>query len=624
MVIVLAMIAGFGMLMVVIGAQGQSGILSSAGVKSERATEYAAANATDGAINALRGTAAKGRYGLSCPQFQGSTGNVVVDCSPLPGSGAQQPASSTAPSYTLLTTRGLSGYGTGAGISTSGGNNPLLANGPVYSNSTINAPKGLKSTSSVYAYGACTGSPLVANPLQCNRGIFSNDPGGDATTDASTGPWAAVLQGAPTVTPTLTCNTTTSVATMQPGAYYDLSALTTGIGSCAITYLSPGAYYFDFDATSSSNTLWTINNTTVGGTPKDWNPTTAGSTPSVPGACYVDDASQPAGVQLMFARSSRIRVGGSGSLELCPTVSSTAQEIVVYGRKTSQSAGLPPTFTPTGATNASPATMGTPLTNVLTIDGVVNNPPDGALLSGKNATGTIKLTGFGTSAIPAGSVITSVQVIVAHSELGGIATFGITATAGSTNLCTNLDTGWVTSSSLKTDTLTCAPNITWTTPADAQVTYQLQRGNNNASTKEFLDGIQLVVTTVLNPLRAQTLGTTVIDVSPGGGNKGVMYLWGTVYTPFGVVNADFKNQNQTGFARGAIVNGFAGTNVPPAQKLPPFALPVAPATYADRVVDLTAKVNGKQVLKSRVRFQDSGGATPGNVIDVLSWIAVNP
>src|SRR3954470_3735901 len=112
----------------------------------------------------MRGTIAKGRYGLSCPPFNGATGGVVVDCSPLPGSGAQQSASNSSPSYALLTTRGLTGYGTGAGISTSGGNNPLLANGAVYSNSTINTPKGLKGTESVGAYGACSG-PITGNPL---------------------------------------------------------------------------------------------------------------------------------------------------------------------------------------------------------------------------------------------------------------------------------------------------------------------------------------------------------------------------------------------------------------------------------------------------------------------------
>ena len=287
--------------------------------------------------------------------------------------------------------------------------------------------------------------------------------------------------------------------------------------------------------------------------------------------------------------------------------------------------GLPPqTFTPTGASNASPATMGTPLANVLTIDGTVNNPGTGALLSGKNAVGTIKLTGFGTSAIPAGAVITSIQVKVAHSELGGISTFGITATAGGQTLCNVPSTGWSTSSTIVTDTITCTPNPAWTTPANTDITYRLQRGNNNADTNAYLDGIQLIITTSINPLRGQTLGTTVIDISPGGGNKGVAYLWGTVYTPFGVINADFKNQNQTGFTRGAIVNAFTGSNVPPAQKLPPFALPVAPTCYADRVVDFVAMAHAKQVLKSRVVYQGGCPPTASNAVSILSWTGVNP
>jgi hypothetical protein len=623
MVIVLALIAMFGILMVAIGAQGQAGMLASSGVRNERASEYAAAGAMDGAINSMRGTITKGRYGVSCPPFYGATGNVVVDCSPLPGSGAQQPASNTAPTYALLTTRGLTGYGSGDGISTGGGNNPLLVNGKVYSNSTIKTPKGLKGTDSVGAFGACSGA-VTGTPVTCNTGVPVNDPGGNLV-DPSCGPWAAALQAAPSAAPAVTCNGTTKVATMQPGSYYDLSALTSGIGACATTYMKPGNYYFDFDTTDSSNTLWTINNVVVGGTPKGWDPTAAGSTPSVPGACYADDASNPAGVQLMFARTSRIRIGGSGTLELCPTYSATSQQIVVYGRKTDQSlGGAPTTFTPTGATGASPATMGTPLANVLSVDGVTNNPTTGAVVSGKNAIGKVTLTGFGTSAIPAGSVITKVEVKVTHSENGQVGSFGVTTTANGQDLCSNANTGWATSFPLKTDTLTCTPNLTWVTPADLQVTYQVTRPNNSSSTNVSLDGIQVVITTSANPLRKQTLGTTVIDVSPGGGNNGVMYLWGTVYAPFGVINADFKNNNQTGFARGAVVNAFTGSNVPPAQKLPPFALPPAPLTYADRVVDLTARVNGKQVLKSRVRFNDLGGGSPGNTVDVLSWTAVNP
>jgi hypothetical protein len=623
MVIVLALMAIFGILMVAIGAQGQAGMLASTGLRNERASEYAAAGAMDGAINSMRGTITKGRDGLACPPFYGASGNVVVDCSPLAGSGALQSASNTSPSYALLTTRGLPGYDTGSGISTSGGNNPLLATGKVYSNTTIDTPKGLKGTESVGAYGACSG-PITGNPVQCNTGVHVDDPGGSGI-DPTTGPWAAALQSVPAAAPAFSCNGTTDVATMKPGAYYSLSTLTSSIGSCDVTYLEPGNYYFDFDQTDPSNTRWTIGNVVIGGTAKDWDPAVAGSSPTVPGACYVDDASHPAGVQLMFAGTSRIRVNGSGTLELCPTYSTTSQQIVMYGRKTDQpGTGVPTTYTPTGATGASPSTMGTPLPNVLSINGAVNNPPSGTVVSGKNAIGKVTLTGFDTSTIPAGSKITKVEVRVAHSENGQVGSFGITTTAGSQTLCSDNDTGWSASFSLKTDTLTCTPNLTFSTPADAQVTYQVKRPNNSSSTNVSLDGIEVVITTSTDTLKQQTLGTTLVEISPGGGNKGVTYLWGTVYAPYAVLNLDFKNNNQTAFARGVVINALTGSNVPPAQKLAPFSLPEAPSTYENRVVDLTARVNGRQVLKSRVEFDDDGGSSPGNIVNVLSWTSVNP
>jgi hypothetical protein len=335
-------------------------------------------------------------------------------------------------------------------------------------------------------------------------------------------------------------------------------------------------------------------------------------------------------VQLMFARSSRIRVGGSGSLELCPTATSSSQQIVIYGRKTTQSGsagGL--TLAPTGASPApsdtSPANMGTPFANVQLIDGTINNPPNGSTINGKNAIGKVTLTGFGTSAIPVGSAITSVQVIVAHSENGNVGSFGVTATAGAQTLCANANTGWVSSPTLRTDTVTCTltPNLAWNTATDAQVTYQVQRPNNSSSTDVRIDGIQLVVNySAVNPLRGQTLGTTIIDISPGGGNKGVLYLWGTVYTPFAMVNVDFKNQSQSAFSRGAIINGLTGSNVPPAQKLPPFVLPVPPLKYDDRRVQLTAVLNGKSVLISRVDFDDALGSNLGNTVNVLSWYSI--
>src|SRR6185436_2696825 len=89
MILLLAMIAMFGVLMVAIGGQGQTAVQSSAGIRTERNNQYDAASAMEGAINTLRKTT-NGRESTPCPDFQYKSGRVVVSCSVLPGSGRQQ------------------------------------------------------------------------------------------------------------------------------------------------------------------------------------------------------------------------------------------------------------------------------------------------------------------------------------------------------------------------------------------------------------------------------------------------------------------------------------------------------------------------------------------------------
>jgi hypothetical protein len=642
MVIVLMLIAAFGVVMVAIGTQGQSSVQASGGIRSERLQQYAAAGAMEGAINALRRTThGRDLPGDTCPDYQQTLDQtegsgtvavpVTVRCEVRPGSGIEQPPTSTAPGYALLTTRGLAGYGTGDGIQTSGGNNPLRADGAVYSNSTIKVPKGLEATR-VGAFGACTGTITVTEPpVTCGSGAQVLDPGGDAATDPATGPWAADLQSVPPTAPAVTCNTTTKVATMQPGAYYDLGALSSGIGSCAITYMTPGAYYFDFDAGSPSNTQWTIGNALIGGTPKDWSPTApnAPASLSIPGACHQGDASK-LGVQLMFARSSRLAVAGSGQVELCPTVSPSGQQIAVYARKTTQAVTSTPTtvtLAPTGAT-ATPASLATPPANVLALD----DTTDQATVSGHDATATATLTGFPTATIPAGSVITSVEIRVRHAETGSVASLAVAATAGGQNLCpTPTSSTLAASAALVTQSVTCTPNLAWTAPVDTQVGFTVKRpgsGNPNQSTTVRLDGVELLVSYAANPvapLRGETLGTTIISMNPGGGNQGELYVWGTVYAPFGVIDIDFKNNSNTGFGRGAVINAFLGSNVPPAQTLAPFTEPAPATKHDDRNVILRAYVDGRDspAVVAYVTYRDEGGDDLGRTVDVLSWDSVD-
>ena len=78
----------------------------------------------------------------------------------------------------------------------------------------------------------------------------------------------------------------------------------------------------------------------------------------MPGACIHDGDygfSANSGVQFVFGGNSHVNLK-SGALELCPSFSSTHQEIVMYGvRSTSSGSQVGPiTWKPTSSTNGSP------------------------------------------------------------------------------------------------------------------------------------------------------------------------------------------------------------------------------------------------------------------------------
>ncbi len=175
---------------------------------------------------------------------------------------------------------------------------------------------------------------------------------------------------------------------------------------------------------------------------------------------------------------------------------------------------------------------------------------------------------------------------------------------------------------MQTDTVTCPANQPWLDPADATVALTSTRPNSNGTTNVSLDGIELLVTYTPPGLRAQTPGTVLVNMTAGGGNKGQVFVQGTVYAPYASINLDFKNNNEAAFNRGAVINRFTGTNVPPSQTFSAFSLP-APDHFADRVVVLIATRAGNRVLRAKVSFDDSDPSLPGQTVTVNSWTAVN-
>jgi hypothetical protein len=615
LVVVLAITAIFGLLLAALASQAQVGVMSNAGVREERIDQYAAAGAIDSAISYLRGDRTFGRQGVACPPvtLDSADGLVSVTCTPQAGSGAVLQTANS-PGYALLTTAGLGGgYPSGVGVS-GDKNNALMVSGPVFSNSTIDVTALDARPNSVAAFGACSGT-VLAIPLECNTGTHVNDPGGAFGVDpASPNVWASPIATVPATAPAPTCNSGNKVATMAPGSYFDLNAMTTAFGSCTVIWMQPGSYYFDWGVANPANTKWSIDDTVIGGTPLGWNPA-GGSTPSitVPGAC---DTTLP-GVHVVFATSSRIDVGGTSEIELCSPVSATTQRVSLYGRKSSVPGSLqsPAAYLPTGAGASNPAGITTPFTPVSTINGVSNT----VTVTGRRAAATAVLTGYGLSAIPAGSTLNSVQVKVAHSDANNM-TDRVTVQAGSTKLCDDLPVP--SHANMVTDTVACPANQTWLNPADAQVTLTSTRPNSNGSTNVALDGIELVVTYTPPGLRAQTVGTVLVNMDAGGGNKGQIYVQGTVYAPYASFHLDFKNNNEAAFNRGVVIGSFDATNVPPSQIFAPLSLP-GPNNYANRVVELVATRSGTRVLRARVTFDDSSATTPGQKATVDAWTAVN-
>jgi hypothetical protein len=600
----------------------RTGLVSARPVEEARRAALASEGAVDAAIAFLRPDRTRGRSGVSCPSFATGSlaGAVTVECTPIAGSGQPQPGAA-APAHALFTTRGLPGYPTGTGI-TASGNNPVRIGGAVVSNSAIQVASNSRldaAPAPVTATGTCGPGPVDGTPVTCNTGATVADPSGtDAGTDPSgTGGWASPLTGPTAPAPaTALCNPTSKVAVMPPGSYLSLPKLVAELGACTVVWMPPGAYYLDFGVASPGQVSWGFDETLVGGTPLGWDPaaTTAPTVP-VPGAC---DPAQP-GVHVVLGADTRLDVGGKARIEWCGPPSGSPR-VVLYGRKstTTPASTTFPTVRPTAAT-ASPTGLATPPADLLAIDAITNT----GSISGSNASGSATLTGYDLSAIPYGSQITQLRVRVAHRRTSGSLAANnprvtVSAPGQATNPCTNLAVPVTTT--LTTQTVTCATNLTWTGTAPATVIYQFQRPSGSGTTGMELDGVELEVTYVPPGLRAQTMGTTALAMTAGGGNKAQVWLRGTVSLPRAAVNLDLKNNNEFAVTHGAVVLSITIANVPPAQDVPTFGLPGG-GSFTDRRVDLVARIAGTRTLRARVVLVDDPG--PGHAVLVEAWNAVN-
>ena len=637
LVLALVFLSLFGVFIAVLLGFTDTSIRSTLAVRSQGATAYAADGAVDAAINTVRGNLEAGRapgLGVACDQVVPDLNGVAVTvtCQGQTGSGnvtigAANP--NNHPARAILTVSSSEG-----GID-QGSNSDLKIHGSVFSNSTITntgANASLTSDGDVAAVGNCSGTINTPFPLKC-----ANQPAGAANPANGTDPnYAAAITTIPSLVTAPSCPGSGWLVDLQPGYYNDATALSALADSgCPgkVLWFHPGVYYFDFQNPSGGHE-WTVDNAgtnIVGGTPKGWS-TGAATRPLVPipGGCKTDqDAAPNDGVQFIFGGDSRINVP-NGKVELCAQPSTSQQQIAIYGLKTGTAASVGPnSLRPTGSTNVA----GTSFANA---PGAFT-PNDGQLATvaaiPKKQTAAIMLTGFDQTSIPTGATINSAVLHVRHSE--DAASLRVTVTPATGSAITVSDSGSCAAgnlciqSTLAENTINL-PGLTASSQFPIQSVKYEVNAKSGSSGSASLDAVWIDVTYTPAGLRAQS-GCITVTPYPGpsacalvktSGAQSTFILQGTIYAPKSAVDVQVTNVSTQVFGRGIVARTLEASITPSAAYTgPTIAVPDdSPAnSRTDRVVTLTAYVNGGARLRAVVTFKDNNGANPGQFVDVNSW-----
>jgi hypothetical protein len=691
MALILALIAILGLCIGAIAMQGTAGMLAVQGVRNQRADVYGAEGAIEGAINHLRDDLTRGRPGPThCPTAPtpptnlftapSDVGPVTVTCRSL-GNGGEEIEGLNYPENAILTTSGLSGYPvinnacTGDPGICLGGNNAgiMKVQGSVKSNAASATGRSIDASGStrldagedaVRATGICTGN-VIGSPVACGTGVSRLDPGGNATTDPTTGGWAAELTSMPAIAPAPNCNPTSKVATMEPGSYINRDQMLLGFTkvvsgtrrSCPIVWMKPGYYYFDldkatdmdpwrigFDDAAHTDDLYNDNFTgtdipgsvIIGGTlTSAINPnatssqvTAARNAVGDPGAC---DRTSPNGVQVMMANYNAFDVKDQGMVEMCPVPASSKQQIVLYGRKTDQpNTAAAPIFKPAGVTGAVPAAFGTPFANIQSIDGTVNA---NATQTGSNKTNTLTLTGYGpVSAVTPVASFTNAVLTVRHREVtvpANVATIRATVTASDGGTC-NTTTAFTRQSTMTTQTWTiptsCIGSIAELTGAKVKWDVTNPNSSGTPSLATELDGAEITANYQAKGLQAKTAGSKIVWMYGDYANhRPEIYIWGTVYAPTSRIELGLAGVSTTvaRFGRGVVVAGLVVKDLEVNQPYVAFANASGVKHYQDRYVELIATIGGTRQLRVVLKLIDDDLTTPGKQVEIISWNAVN-
>lgn len=628
LVLALVFLSIFGVFVSVILSFADTSFRATLAVREQASIHYGADGAIDGAINRLRLDVDAGGEDddFTCftpPALGGVT--VTVRCQGQPGSGLSSGGtqnSSNTPRNALLSLAPLSSNE--AGISNSS-NGDLRVHGRVFSNSTITLRGGastLTAEGRVTARGACdAGVTTTRPPLACNQGSGAIPSGDDPN-------YSPAVGSPPTVRQVPSCGASWLVQ-FQPGTYDDavsLSNLMTGGCAGKVFWFQPGIYYFDFRRPSVSH-KWSVqdqNLDLVAGTPAGWS-TGAPTRPTIPtpGACD----QEASGVQFIFGGDSRWDVA-AGAVELCAEPSTTDQRIAVFGLDSGSASSTSVTRTPTTATS----TTYTPSINALTINSSVATAVIPATAPGSSA--SITLDGY--ASIPAGSIINSATLSVAHQDTNS-AVGAATSNVSSVQAIVTPSGGAATTASvpirgsLGTDTVDLlaagmSPSVDAT--GGFSIQYRVAAKRNKAVTSR-LDGIELALTYGPPAFEAATgcLTSRPYDGNPGAcallrasGVHTQLFINGTIYAPLSAIDLTLVGASTQVLGRGVIAwvirldispsSGYGGALV---------QIPDPTGVRADRQVLLTARVGGGDHIRALVTFDDDGGANPGSAVRVDSW-----
>jgi hypothetical protein len=677
LIMVILFVTVFGIITAAILDFASTGFHTTETIAGIRTDLHTIDGATDGAVNAIRGS----KKGLpsegTCPTFtlaaDGKEPAVSVEC--------ESKGASTGgifddqPAWALLT---LGNQSSDYGIA-KGGNFQTTVDGGVFSTKDITFSGGkackkdsldencdqLNVVGDALALGICT--PLERlkatgqiacspTPVDASRGADPGYPTALSEAQVNALPVDGCVGPASCPTPDGTkvkCIGSTIVK-FSPGVYTEsLSNLVPAACNAATTWwLSPtsnvnqcsdanpvGVYYLNFEQAP----LWTLGVSVVGGTLAAGCTGTGlpASTITFPTAC---DDTKP-GVELIFGGKTQLVAPGNGQkLALCasgadPTV--TNQHIAIYGLPTgvrtlvtNKVRSATASVTPTKFNNPGNAFAVGGGAATATISG--DDSPKSATLTLKTYEGDTA----GSPAVPLGARIESatidmpystsspVPVTMALSWAGSTATFPCPTTTAATGTVSCAITPALLGKLYAYNEINAsALTVVASAPLAATVPPTCNKAGNNCS-----GGSAAQMATV--NVDAMTLKVTYRMPGFEAHDRSVGYLFesqktspitivrGTLYAPTADVWLEIQNKEATDFSRGVIVRNLnidaIGNNISEtsAISLPGFT------GNPPRIVLFTAKVDGQTRLRARIRYIDktpAGLDSAGYSVDVLDW-----